>query len=426
MLNRKKLAFGVPMLLFLTLTLPGCSDDDDGFDIIPNQNTSDPATFQADMVIMNRIDDSTGFMVAVDASQDTYIANTYGIELNPAMGIVSHKGMVYTLGSLVEDKVAKYSLKGNIFTKEGEFITGEGARVGSVIFVNDNKAYVVAYHEPKLVIFDPQTMSVTGEIDLSSYALGTINEYDSQGNVIATRPDNNPNASSGVIRDGKLYLGLSQIDTFETFRCQGGASVAIIDTVTDTLEKHIQDPRACSTGLLEPGNKSIFVDEIGDIYVANHAAYGFYPGLTAGYLRIKNGDDQFDPDYFLSITDLDLPEVPGGKVSYSYRDIYAGDGIVYANLFVPGLTSNPPDFANDKNYLAYKIDLRAKIVTALDIPPTAGWSATAMTYNDRIAFGRSTDNGAGLFFYYPSSGTNIGDQVPSIVTEGTPVWMVNF
>jgi hypothetical protein len=396
----------LPAATLLTLVLTACggggSDNDSG--------TSKSG--QPDIVILNRIDDSTGFMVAMNGSTDTNVDNANGIELNPATGIQVHNGMVYTLGSLYSDDVVKYSLDGNIFTKEGEFSTGQGARAGSIFFIDDNKAYVVTYNTSDLLIFNPQSMSVTGAIDLSEYALG--------------EDDTNPNASTGVIRDGKLYLALAQIDTFQTFRCQAGASVVIIDVETDSVEKHIQDDRACASGVLEPNGAGLIMDELGDIYVNNLGAYGYYPGLQAGYLRIKNGADEFDPDYYFSITDLELPEVPGETVSYSYRDTYGGDGIVYTNLFVPGLSSNPPDYANDKNYAAYAIDLRNQTVTALDIPNTAGWSASSVMYGGRVMYGRSTDNGGGMYFYDPSSGTNIGDQTASITTEGTPIWMVNL
>ncbi|MCG8488453.1 MAG: hypothetical protein MI756_13360 [Chromatiales bacterium] len=391
----------------LSLVLSACGGGGGGGD----NNTSNTTTSEPDMVIMNRIDDATGFMVAFNGGTASHVDNANGVELNPATGIQIHNGMVYTVGSLYSDDVVKYSLNGNVFTKEGEFSTGEGARAGSLIFVNDNKAYAVTYHSSDLLIFDPQTMTVTGAIDLSEYALG--------------EGDTNPNATGGVIRDGKLYLGLAQIDTLQTFRCQAGASLIIIDVATDVVDKHIQDDRACFSGTLEP-NAGIIMDELGDIYVNNYGSYGYYPGLQAGYLRIRNGADEFDPDYYFSITDLQLPEVPGETVSYSYRDVYAGDGIIYSNLFVPGLTSNPPDYANDKNYMAYKIDLYNQTVTAIDVPATAGWSASSVIYQEKVMYGRSTDDGAGMFMHNPSDGTMAGDQTPSITTEGSPVWMVNL
>ena len=390
--------------VLIALTLAACGSDSDSPDY--SRSTGD-----ADVVMINRIDDTTGFLVAADGLNSIEVTNGNGVELDPSSGIMTYNGIVYTTGSLTEDKVKKFVFDGQTFVKEGEFITGEGARAGSIIFVNETKAYVNTLFTPELIVFNPGDMTITNRIDLSPYALG--------------ENDTNPNATTGVIRDGKLYLGLAQIDTLETFKCQAGASLLIIDVATDTVEKHIQDDRACFTGALQP-NSGLIMDELGDIYVNNDGAYGFYPGLKAGFLRIKNGADEFDPDYFFSITDLELPGVPGGAASYAYHTAYAGDGFAYANLSIPGLSSNPPDYVNDKSFLAYRIDLRNQTVTALDIPPTAGWAGDTVIYDDRVIFGRSTDFGTGLFFYDPASGTDIGDQIPSITTQGSPVFLGTF
>lgn len=396
--------FSITVLSLTALILSSCSDDN-------SSDGSSTPSGEPDVVIINRIDDSTGFMVAANATSDTAVDNSKGVELNPSVGVSVYDGNVYVSGSLTNDNVTKYGFDGERFVREGGFITGENARAGSIVFANKNKAYVNTYFTPELIIFDPADMTVTKRIDLSAYALG--------------EGDTNPNPSSGVIREGKLYLALAQIDTFQTWRCQAGASVLIIDVETDVVEKHIQDERACLSGVLEP-NEGLILDELGDIYVANMGSYGYYEGLQSGYLRIKSGSEEFDPDYYFSVTNLDLPEVVGGKASYLYEELYAGDGKVYGNLFIPGLASNPPDYLNDKNFLAYRLDLRNQTVTALDIPATVGWSADSMMYGDKVMFGRSTENGVGLFFYDPTTGTNIGDATPSITTVGSPRVLKKF
>lgn len=405
----------------LALVSVGCSSDSDSDDPDTNgdANGSDNGasngtgngsgdTRTPDLVMITRIDDATGFMIAADASQDTEVDSRNGIEVNPSTGLMTYGNHIYTTGSLFEDKVAKYSFDGTQFTKEGEFSTGEGARAGSIIFASGTKAYVNTLGTPELLIFNPETMTRTDLIDLSPYALG--------------ENDDNPNASSGVIRDGKLFMAMAQIDTLQTWRCQAGASVLIINIETDVVEKHIQDDRACLSGTLEP-NQGMIIDELGDIYVNHLASYGFYEGLSGGFLRIKAGAEEFDTDYYFNVTERDFPELPGGAGSYLYREAYAGDGIVYGNLFVPGLSSQPPNFVDDRQYVAYKFDLRNQTTEQLDIPATAGWSADTMMYNDKVLFGRLTNSGPGIYTYDPSSGTLIGDQTPSLVTEGSPVWM---
>lgn len=388
----------------IAATLNACSSDSGSGD-------SDTGSKTPDLVAVTRIDNETGFIVAIDGKNDTEIKNTHGLEINPSTGVFTQGKFVYTTGSLGSDKIAKYSFDGKNFQLEHELTTGEGVLPSSLIFVNETKAYLTLVKAGELAVINPQDLSITKRLDLSAYALG--------------EGDNNPEPSSGVIRDGKLFLGLSQIDSFQTYKCQGGASVLIIDVASDRVEKHIQDPRACSSGTPEP-SEGLILDEIGDIYVINSGAFGYYPGLKSGYLKIKNGAQEFDQNYFFNITDLALSGVPGERAAYPYREYYAGDGQVYANMMIPGLTSSPPNYAEDKNYLAYRLDLRNQTTTKIDVPPTTGWSASIVEYRDKIIFASETNQGRGLFYYDPSSGTDTGDQSPSLISEGGIVSIKNF
>jgi len=408
MLRREHL---IPIVA-LAFALAACSSDSDNSPA-PAPNNPDPGseTRTPDLVMMTRIDETTGFMVAVNSLEDTEISNLNGAELHPFSGLIAHEGTVYTTGLTIDDTVTKWAYNGSTFIKDGEFMTGENARANDIIFVNDTKAYVTTYNSPELVIFNPVTMEKTGAIDLSPYALGGDS-------------DTNPNASAGVIRDGKLFLGLAQVDTLETFYCQGGSSVLMIDVATDTVEKHLQDDRACMVGTLDTGARDIFMDELGDIYVNHLGSWGYYPDLTAGVLRIKAGTEEFDPDHFFSFTDLDLgDDVPGGKVSYMYRPRYVGDGIAYGNFWVKALSSNPPDYRKDKNYVAFKVDLRNQRLEKIDVPYTTGSSGSTVIHKDKVIFARNTDSGAGLFYYDPYSGTLMGDQTPTITSAGTPTFI---
>ena len=62
-------------------------------------------------------------------------------------------------------------------------------------------------------------MEKVGEIDLAEYSLGKA------------AGDNNPEPAASIIRDGILYVALSQMKS--TYVCESGAYVALIDTKTD-------------------------------------------------------------------------------------------------------------------------------------------------------------------------------------------------
>lgn len=386
-------------LCIASLLTVGCSSDSDPVD------DADISESSPDLAVITRIDDQTGFLVAIDTQNDTVVTNANAAEVeDPFINLFSYNGTIYTTGSLRSDKIVKYSYNGTTFVKDVEISAGEASVPTAMIFVNDSKSYVTLFNTGEILVVNPSDLSIDKRIDISEYALG-------EGDI-------NPEPTSGIIKDGKLYVTMSQIDDVLTFKCQAGASVLKIDVATDTVEKHIQDPRSCASGEMGGSSTGIFVDEIGDIYVNNQSSFGFYPDLPPhGLLRIRDGAEEFDPDYFFPLGNKVLEGFDGFFADYAYRPIYAGDGKVYTLLVSAALGSNPPDYAKDKNNLPYRLDIRNQTITPIDIPRTNGWS-DQIIHDDRVLFGMLTDNGPGLYRYDPSSGTNIGDQTPHISTAG--------
>lgn len=389
----------------MTLT-GGCGSDDDTSSTVDTRK-------KMDGLLISRVDDQTGFVVGFDSQSDSNVSNSNGIELlSPDSGVFVHQQKIYITESRKGDKVHRYRLENNRFIKEAELFTGENTRPGSLFFVNNQKAYINTYRTAELLVVDLNSFTITKRIDLSSYALG--------------KNDTNPEPSSGVVRDGKFYLALAQLNNLQEVKCQAGASLLIMDATSDAIEKHIQDNRTCSSGDLEPNN-GLILDAAGDIYVPHVAGYGYYPNTNAGFLRIKQGADEFDPDYYFSISDLTLENVPGKKSSYVYKSVYHHtNNKLYANLFIPGLTSNPPDYVNDKNYVLFELDLPQQKAVQINVPDTAGWAADLKIFDSKVLMGRLTSAGRGLFWYDPGSGTTTADQAPDITTEGDPYFLVNF
>ena len=372
--------------------ISGCGDSsgDGGGDSIEDN----------DIVVSVRIDDTTGFVNLGSAVQSGHIGNNNGTEINPSEGIYTYKGDVYTSGSMKDGYLKKYQVEGNTLTKVGEINTGEFTIPTSYTFVSDTKAYIALAGAGKMFIINPTTFEKTGEIDLSQYAIG-------EGDI-------NPEPADAVVRDGKLYVALTQIDSFQTYACRGVASLVIIDIATDTVDKHITDDRTCGSGLLSPNNGMV-IDENGDIYVNNTASFGYVAGFEAGFLRIKNGESDFDPDFFFSINQM-TTDVEGGLSTYAYNHTYAENGDIYTTVFVPALTSNPPNYAEDRNYVPYKLNMHNMSAQKVDLPATSGWSSYVFMYNNAPMYVLSTkNNGNGLF--------RIGDTSPYVSVEGSPVWM---
>lgn len=200
-----------------------------------------------------------------------------------------------------------------------------------------------------------------------------------------------------------------------------GAHVLLIDTKTDTPIKAISDNRATMVSCTTPSGDP-FVDEKGDIYFYSVAMFGYVPGLTEGFLRIKKGEQEFDKTYYFPIADKELSEVKGNKANYIYNKVYAGNGKVYAYLNIPGAMSNPPDYVNDKSMQAFEIDVYNKTLKKLNVESTTGWATSICKYGDDIVLGMATTQGTGYYIYHTKDGSVDNMKVKTV---GAP-YMINY
>ncbi|HBR95858.1 MAG TPA: hypothetical protein DD979_00570 [Gammaproteobacteria bacterium] len=67
-----------------------------------------------------------------------------------------------------------------------------------MIFVDETKAYITLSATGKVLVVEPGTLAVTGELDLSAYAIDANGQTGGE--------DLNPEPSAGIVRDGKLCI----------------------------------------------------------------------------------------------------------------------------------------------------------------------------------------------------------------------------
>lgn len=302
--------------------------------------------------------------------------------------------------------VTRYSLDASKAMENPQSLTfGGGSQPANLFFASDTKAYVSLSGAGKLAIIDPTTMKQTGAIDLSPYAAGG---------------DGNPDPTSGIIRDGLLYVALSQRSSLYSAHDTAGC-VAIVDVAKDSVIKIISDTRVNALGGLDDADRIVFMDENKDIYFYSNAVWGYQPGLKDGFLRIKNGTTEFDTSYSFSIMSTPVAGVAGNAATYGLVFAYAGNGIAYSMLQIPGLTSNPPDYVNDHNYQPVAVDLYNKTITALPIAPSPGYAAMGVVVENSqsVLFGLSIASGNGIYRYNPA--TNTFNNTPVLATSGIPM-----
>jgi hypothetical protein len=110
-----------------------------------------------------------------------------------------------------------------------------------------------------------------------------------------------PTASTG--RDGKIYISFYPLDgdTWDTPKTDS-AYVSIYKYPSLEYVTTIKDPRTSPIGLYG-AIPSMFTTESGDIYTMSSSsiAAGYTQATKpSGFLRIKKGQDQFDPAYFFN------------------------------------------------------------------------------------------------------------------------------
>lgn len=352
-----------------------------------------------------------GFVHSVNIGDNTYVSvfkdmNVGSLNTDNALvmpkGAFSfvYKGKVYITDT---EHIYKYAQKEGKLVQEGNTILlPSGAVAMYITFASDHKAYVSCHGLGKVIIIDPTAMEKVGEIDLAEYSLGKA------------AGDNNPEPAASVIRDGILYVALSQMKS--TYTCEAGAYVALIDTKTDKPIKVVSDSRASMASGESPAGDP-FIDEKGDIYFYCVAMFGYQPGVKEGFLRIKKGETDFDKSYCFTLADVNLVGVKGNKTSYAYVKVYGGNGKVYAYLNIPGAASNPPDYVHDKCFQPFEINLYNMTCKKLDLSPTAGWAATLCKSDNDIIFGMSTDQGMGYSVYHPATATY---EPLKVKTSGAP------
>jgi hypothetical protein len=305
------------------------------------------------------------------------------------------------------NKVTRYDIDsdGKMTGPSGVLSFPGGSTASHVTFASDTKAYVSLGSTGKLAIINPTLMTVTGEIDLSKYAAGN---------------DGSPDPTSAVVRDGFLFVALSQKKNGAPISAHDTGYVAVINIAVDTVVKVITDPRLASLGSVDDGNQVHVIDDNGDIYFYSNAVWGYLPGIKGGFLRIKAGETQFDTSYWFDPSSLTIEGVSGGKVAYGLTNLHVGSGIAYSMMLAPSLTSNPPDYVNDRNYIPVRINLRNKTIEKLPMSATAGFAAKGIVRetDGNILFAMATGTASGIFRYQPSA--NTASSTPILNISGSP------
>lgn len=322
----------------------------------------------------------------------------------PAFGVSSTQNLV------------KYSRTAEGLKKEGELQLLPGSAVANITRVNEEKAYMPIYALGRVWIINPKTMTKIGEIDLKKYAHG----------------DTSADPAYGIIRDGKYYLPLNQInENWMPYENHRQVDVVVIDTQTDKVLKITTET---ASGLCFPTRPflkdMIFKTETNDIWMACAGYFGYNPEYTKnGFVCIPSGTDEIDASKSWEISKTDIKgtehDENGVQVCYKpaavYNSKYIGNGKVLAYVCIMEFNGTNPYIA--KNSMAVEIDLNAKTIEKIEgIPLTDGHSVAIEIYKGDVVFASYGEDISGAFSYNPK--TKETKQV--LTTEGNLAFMHFF
>jgi len=277
----------ITVLLFyiaLTITLIRCSDDTPTKKDDPN-----PITLNFGITTVSGAwPNQTSYIQGVEDLNFSTIGNEKALELNGNSGTVSYNKALYASPFGAPATLVKYSFNDNGDTIEEERIVVPGANTFSTVyFESENVAYAsVAGGISKLIIFNPTTMRITGEVTLTSitkrFPEATRTYY-----------------LDMMARDSKLFMGLHYENNFAPLN--DSAYVAVIDLNQKVVEKIIADKRtgmvfggqAANTGMIKTSNGDIYVQGLGTKLSGGNS--------PSGLLKISNGQTSFDPNYFMDM-----------------------------------------------------------------------------------------------------------------------------
>lgn len=296
------------------------------------------------------------------------------------------------------------------FTKRGAMELPGGAAACNVVEVSPEKAYISFQNIGQVWAFNPKTMTKTAVIDLNQY------KHD----------DTNVIPGAMAVRDGKLYVGLCQMDS-KWMPLHKEVELALIDIATDKVEKKISSTTSGLSVATRPiVANSIFLDDKGDLYILCMGSFGFNPEFPGGIVRIKKGETEIDPSWSMNLSEINievkgvLPQTTKLPANYigSMRYVSGSKAVAIMGIYALDPTSKNPYTA--LYCIPTVIDLEQRTIQQIEGIPVSNPHAVALgRYNDQIMIGSAGKERSGFYSYDPKTGA-VSDG-PVFEVEGNPV-----
>jgi hypothetical protein len=308
------------ILSSLTLALgvfPACGGDDSPQNSVPE---GDEVWIVGGW--LTTVDEYTGYLTVVDdLSSDGSVQLSQVVELGGDMVYASPGGGVVYVGLEDAPVIERWGLSADnvlekqdevSFANEGVTTTLGGGR-NVIQFVDENRAYYFDNENLQVVIFDPVRMTAAG-----SFSIAGLAEAGQE------------HALNFIHRDGDRFIITARYWDLVNSRTTPLVRAAIIDSSDDSVG-YIDDTR-CGDIAFDA------TDAAGNLYLGSHPGHAV--SMAAGLegeapppqciLRIQRGQSEFDPGYFVDLSELSGGVVGGllqGSNDRAYVFQYTGEAI---------------------------------------------------------------------------------------------------
>lgn len=381
------------MLATTAVGLAACGGDDP---------VAPPAPVEVDYalaVVAGAWPDQTTYIQGLASLPASSVGTQNAVELARSGSMWAYDGALYVYTFGAPATMTRFTFNNEGVPVRGAEMVTPGANTYSTLqFISPTEAYAsVAGGLARLVRFNPTEMRTIGEIDLTSLARPVANSLWYVGSHV---------------RDGKLYLAVDFQQNFDAV--YDSAFIAVIDLATQSLEKLISDGRTAMIFAAGLGVNAFVEDAAGNIYVQARGNRDSGGNAPSGVLRIRKGQTEFDPDYFLNLDEAlggpgyGLWHFPQEGVTFTFRAMDPADRW---------------DFGGPSHRL-YRLDLAARtsLGAVPGVPLTEGSSTQFMRRFEpgRIHFAVAAANEDAVYVYDVASGqasrvfTSSGGQISGL------------
>ncbi|WP_185958260.1 DUF4374 domain-containing protein [Fodinibius sediminis] len=283
------------------------------------QKQQQPTEYTVAFTAQGSANESTDYILNTEnLMSGSLSAEGVGIEQTGWRYMANHNNTLFSIGYFDDNNVIAYELnEQGVITEKGRFVFQNTLdMVGHA-----NKETMLAMEVPRVDFAD----RVLHKIDVPSVSIRekvNMRIWESREDSLVAWP------TALTVRDGKLFVPFYKIHARGDFSTPqtDTAYVAVYSYPELEFEQYLKDIRMGPIGVYGLFNGMI-ADENDNLYAYSSAslANGFTTqGKPSGILRINNGENRFDSNYFFNVE-----EAAGGKINFLE---YAGNGKAVANI----------------------------------------------------------------------------------------------